>query len=303
MDTPLVSIMIPVFNREEIVRRALDSAISQTYKNIEIIVCDNASTDNTWETLQEYVAKDNRIHAYRNETNVGPVRNWKRCLDHAKGKYAKFLWSDDEILPTFIEIMVDALESNGSCGFAYSNVDIVLNDSIVNSAYCFGETGMYDNDLFMSAIYYHDKPVPVSPGCALFRRIDLQNSLLINIPNKHNYDFSRYGAGNDLLMFLYCCEKYDSYYYENNTLSVFVGGSDSISIKDNIQFYYEYSKLHFLRNSKKYRRLFKQYVKSFIDKGCFSPKDMDINGFAFSLKMKRKVKKTFNKVLRCFGNV
>ncbi len=66
---PVASILIPVFNREELVQRAIQSALAQTLSDIEVIVVDNASTDSTWEVVQGLAGTDRRIHAYRNETN------------------------------------------------------------------------------------------------------------------------------------------------------------------------------------------------------------------------------------------
>ena len=57
-ENPLVSILIPVYNREKYIGEAIESAINQTYKNIEVIIVDNCSTDNTWKILQDYQCKD-----------------------------------------------------------------------------------------------------------------------------------------------------------------------------------------------------------------------------------------------------
>lgn len=74
---PLVSIIIPVFNRDSLVIDAIDSALNQTYKNIEIIVIDNKSLDNTWTNIQKY-KQDKCIRLFQNTINIGPVLNWKR---------------------------------------------------------------------------------------------------------------------------------------------------------------------------------------------------------------------------------
>jgi len=102
MDEELVSILIPVYNRVSLVGETIESAINQTYKNIEIIIVDNFSTDGTWELLQQYAGKDKRIQIYRNTENIGPVRNWICCAEKATGKFINILFSDDIILPTFI---------------------------------------------------------------------------------------------------------------------------------------------------------------------------------------------------------
>ena len=99
----LVSILIPVYNRDKFIEETINSALSQTYQNIEIIIVDNNSTDNTWRIIKKYTKKDNRIKAFKNDTNIGPVRNWKKCTDKADGEFGKILWSDDLIAPEFIE--------------------------------------------------------------------------------------------------------------------------------------------------------------------------------------------------------
>ena len=135
MSDPLVSILIPVYNREKVVSRAIDSALAQTYRNIEIIVCDNASTDGTWDVLQKYAKQDERVKVFRNETNVGPVRNWMECLKRASGEYAKYLWSDDEILPTFVETMLRPMQNDPRVGFAWSDITIRSEGNDSNHVY------------------------------------------------------------------------------------------------------------------------------------------------------------------------
>ena len=88
----LVSILIPVYNRETLIEDTVQSALNQTYPNIEIIVVDNKSTDRTWDILEKLANRDSRIKIFQNKTNIGPVRNWKRCIDNASGKYGKILW-------------------------------------------------------------------------------------------------------------------------------------------------------------------------------------------------------------------
>src|SRR6476659_2859126 len=103
MKAPLISILIPVYNREHLVVEAIKSVIEQTYQKIEVIISDNNSTDYTYEVCNEIAKKDSRIKVYKNDRNIGPVLNWKRCIEKAKGKYAKILFSDDIIEDVFLE--------------------------------------------------------------------------------------------------------------------------------------------------------------------------------------------------------
>ena len=114
MNNPLVSILIPVYNREELIIKSIDSSLKQTYNNIEIIIVDNCSKDNTWKLLQDYAKKDKRIKVFRNDKNIGPVLNWKRCLEEAKGEYAKLLFSDDLISDNFIKNSLSVFDKNVS---------------------------------------------------------------------------------------------------------------------------------------------------------------------------------------------
>ncbi len=101
---PLVSILIPTFNREKYLGQALNSALAQTYKNIEIIVHDDASTDNTPGVLALY--HDKRLKIIRTKINYGMLGGWNYIVGKAKGEYIKFLASDDLLESTCVEELV-----------------------------------------------------------------------------------------------------------------------------------------------------------------------------------------------------
>ncbi|MBU4415143.1 MAG: glycosyltransferase, partial [Proteobacteria bacterium] len=109
---PLVSVGMPVYNGAKTLRRALDSILEQDYTNFELIISDNASTDETTEICREYAARDSRISYYRIEKNTGAVWNFNRVFELASGKY--FMWAahDDDHLPSFISKCVERLEAN-----------------------------------------------------------------------------------------------------------------------------------------------------------------------------------------------
>lgn len=109
---PLVSIGLPIYNAEHLIRRAIDTLLAQDYVNFELIISDNVSTDNTWNICQEYQAKDARIRLYRNLTNIGANANFERVLSLATAEY--FMWAahDDWWEPTFLSKCVARLEAN-----------------------------------------------------------------------------------------------------------------------------------------------------------------------------------------------
>lgn len=102
---PLVTVITVTYNSAKYVRFAIESVLNQTYGNIEYIIADDFSRDDTWEIIQQY--KDPRIRAYRNETNIREYPNRKKALDFATGEYIIFIDGDDVIFPHGIETYVN----------------------------------------------------------------------------------------------------------------------------------------------------------------------------------------------------
>ncbi len=91
----MVSVLIPTFQREEFVHEAVMSAVSQSYENLDIVICDDGSTDETLSPSLAIAAADPRIRVYRQESNVGFRKNMQTLLELAEGSYIQFLGSDD----------------------------------------------------------------------------------------------------------------------------------------------------------------------------------------------------------------
>jgi len=247
----LVSILVPVYNRQKYIRETLLSALSQTYENIEVVVVDNCSCDDTWKICCEVASNDSRVKVFRNEVNVGPVKNWKKCVDCATGKYAKFLWSDDLIDSEFINETIKYIKENKDVGFVFSCVEIFDDSSLVkHRRYCIGGTGIYSTSRYILGALFGNN-YPFSPGCALFRLSDLKKNLVVDIPNNVGSDFSMHAVGNDLLIFLLTANDYTKFAYVNKPLSLFRKHSDSISLKTKIGdlvLCYDFVKAHFVEN-------------------------------------------------------
>ena len=224
-----VSILIPVYNREKIIGETLHSAISQTYENIEIIVVDNASTDGTWDVCKSFASKDARIKVYRNETNIGPVRNWKRCIDEACGNYGKILFSDDTIDSEYLKKTVPFLQDS-DVGFVFSAVVVGSKVREGEIKYKFAkQSGKYSSERFIKEALFSGN-VSVSPGCAVFRLEDLRKNLMDNIPSPTISDFSNHGAGPDILLYLLTAKAYQKIGYVCDPLCFFRHHDESISI-------------------------------------------------------------------------
>jgi len=106
MGDPLVSICIPTYNGQEFLEECLQSAINQTYPNIEIVIVDDCSADDTSNIIVKYAARDTRIKIFHNEKNLGLVGNFNRCIQIAQGDWIKFLLQDDYLTDNCIETML-----------------------------------------------------------------------------------------------------------------------------------------------------------------------------------------------------
>lgn len=114
---PRVSVCVPTYNRSSYLRQAMDSVLKQTFGDFELLVVDNASTDDTATVVSGY--RNPRVRYHCNESNLGMVGNWNKCLELARGEFIAILHDDDLWLPRFLEHMVAALDSNPEAGFAY----------------------------------------------------------------------------------------------------------------------------------------------------------------------------------------
>ena len=111
-NNPKITVGIPVFNGEKSIRRTLDSVLSQTFLDFELVISDNASTDSTSLICQEYKKNDKRIRYIHNEKNIGGIANFKLLLDESKTEYFVWLAADDYWDPTFLEKNLPILEKN-----------------------------------------------------------------------------------------------------------------------------------------------------------------------------------------------
>lgn len=108
--TPQISIIIPVYNGEENISISLDSLLSQTYSNFEVVIINDGSTDNTSKIVERYLKKDNRFkYIYQENAGVAMARN--KGLENTTGKYICFLDSDDYYDKTFLEKMYAKMKS------------------------------------------------------------------------------------------------------------------------------------------------------------------------------------------------
>ncbi len=126
----LISIIIPTFNSECCIRRAIDSVLNQTFRDYEIIICDDCSSDNTKGIVLEYTSASINIIWRENEKNSGPAAARNLGIRTATGEYIAFLDSDDEWLPKKLEVQVERITKMSSdYAVVYSGDNMIINEN------------------------------------------------------------------------------------------------------------------------------------------------------------------------------
>lgn len=146
-NSPLVSIIIPTFNRPKYFKIALESALNQTYKNFEIFISDNSTTDDTENLIQPYLKKFSNIKYFRHK-NFSANDNWNfaRKYNNPDAEFVNWLLDDDFFYPQKLEIMVEVLKNNPDCSICSSARNVVDADGeVVTQMPNFGELPMLKN--------------------------------------------------------------------------------------------------------------------------------------------------------------
>ena len=124
---PTVSVIMPSYNCERYIETAINSVISQTFTDWELIILDDGSTDSTLQIIERLADSDERIISAPNEKNMGVARTRNRGLDICRGKYIAFLDSDDVWRADKLKMQIKKAEENGA-GLAYSSYAIINSD-------------------------------------------------------------------------------------------------------------------------------------------------------------------------------
>lgn len=149
---PLVSFLLPTHNRVDQIRKTIDSILFQSYKNIEIIITDNSSNLETENLIKSQYSFVSKIKYVKNESNIGPILNWKKAFEVSKGIYCVVIPDDDFLINTFfIEDVISILETTG--------IDIVFTSCILgypkgNVIYAGGkQLGFIDGYTFLQGFW------------------------------------------------------------------------------------------------------------------------------------------------------
>jgi glycosyltransferase involved in cell wall biosynthesis len=137
---PLVSVLIFNYNYGKYLKECIESVLNQTYQNIEIIISDNDSSDDSWDIIQNYIKQyPDKFTITKNRVNFGVVDNVRNCTLHVKGKYYILLCADDILVKSYIEKAVHILDKYDQAGF------LLVHRSIINS----------DNNIIKEAPFYN----------------------------------------------------------------------------------------------------------------------------------------------------
>ena len=122
---PLVSIGVPVYNGERFLSQTLQSLQDQDYGNLELIICDNGSSDRTPTICQEHQSRDRRIHYYRNAANMGAIQNFNRAFEMAQGTYFMWAGAHDLWAQSYVSRCISILERDPMVVLAYSRTMLI----------------------------------------------------------------------------------------------------------------------------------------------------------------------------------
>lgn len=164
----LVSVCIPAYNNAESIRNTIDSILKQTYSNIEVVVVDDCSKDNTVEIVKSI--KDTRVRLICNDKNLGMTGNWNKCIRESRGEYIKLIPGDDYIYEECIERSVQMLEEHEDVSLVIVGCDLVDNDNKVIGAYAhWPKEGIFPGSkIAKKSVMWNN--FFGNPVCAMFRR-------------------------------------------------------------------------------------------------------------------------------------
>lgn len=170
---PKVSILVPAYNCARYVKDTLLSISMQTYGDYEVIISDNASTDNLDEVVSPFIEADSRFRYFRHENNLGMVGNWNWCLQQARGSYLKFLFGDDafsrkDSLAGYVALM----DKNPRASLGVSARLLIDDKSAVTGVWSdLGNSGIYSGEKVMIRCMRNSMHnFPGEPTAAIFRR-------------------------------------------------------------------------------------------------------------------------------------
>lgn len=165
-----VSVCIPTFNYGRFLPQAIDSVLGQTFADLELLVVDNCSTDDTVRIVGEFARRDARLRYFRNARNLGICANFNRALELARGDYVKILCADDWLAPRALELSVAALEQNPGAALVTTGRLLIPQEGGRGGfeSYCYGRR-TFPGHAVINRCFFGTNYVG-EPSAVLFRR-------------------------------------------------------------------------------------------------------------------------------------
>jgi glycosyltransferase involved in cell wall biosynthesis len=258
---PKISVIVPVYNTEKYLHKCLDSIISQTLKDIEIICINDGSTDSSYQILKDYVKKDNRIKII-NQKNKGPSEARNKALDMVNSPYVMFVDSDDWIESITLEIFYDKILKENADIVLCNYVSVPEDQLMLTRANEFQK--YYDSFRKPTGLYKFNGDLweyRAGPNCKLYK---------MDIINKYNFRFPAALINEDETWHWYYFSVIKYVYFINESFYhrlirkdsiMYRRDIDGVGVLDmiyNLKYIYQY-----LQKNKLYNKYDKQYIKYF----------------------------------------
>jgi glycosyltransferase involved in cell wall biosynthesis len=173
--SPSVSVLIPTYNYARFIGEAVESVLAQDFRDFELLILDDCSTDNTAEVARPFCARDPRVRFTANSKNLGMVNNWNHCLNQAQGRYIKFIFGDDKLCdPQALGKMIALLERHPSATLAASARTILDEDSKAVDFWRTLKNGCHNGRKVIVSCLVENKNLVGEPSAVLFRKKDAQ---------------------------------------------------------------------------------------------------------------------------------
>lgn len=150
---PKISVVMGVYNGAKWIETAIESVLNQTFTDFELIICDDGSTDNSIDIVQNFVAKDNRVKLLKNTKNLGLAPTLNKCLEAANGEYIARMDDDDVSHPNRFEIQVEFLDSHPEYAIVGTSRNMFDNSSTWGKEVVDGERTKLD--IYLGRCFVH----------------------------------------------------------------------------------------------------------------------------------------------------
>jgi glycosyltransferase involved in cell wall biosynthesis len=173
-DQPKISVLIPTYNYARFLPEAIESVLAQEFRDFELLIVDDDSSDDTTKVVQPFCARDPRIRFTVNSSNLGMVNNWNHCLEQARGEYVKYLLGDDKLChPQTLGKMAALLERHPTATLAASARVILDEKSRVLDVYRDLSDGCHNGRKIITRyLMENGKNLVGEPSAVLFRKSD-----------------------------------------------------------------------------------------------------------------------------------